>query len=1559
MSKASVTRFALLTVLGMALGSVTSAQVATGTPPFGSFGGGPDIINLGNLNAHITIPVINKAGHGMPFVYNLSLDTVMWEPYDIGGVLTWANPSNSGLSGSAQALAGSISFSTTETECPPSGDKGMYYNFAYTDPNGVVHPFPGSTNYETGDCGTLAPSLKAYATDGSGFYLNWSESAQIVTDSLGKTYSLSGNNETITDTNGNQISVAGGVTFYDTLSSTVAVLTKTAQIGTNSDTLYYTYTAPSGSGVYSAVISFYTGQTNFGCSGVAEFSGTLGLVSEIDLPDGTKYTFTYEPTPGNPSAVTGRLSSYTLPTGGSISYTYTGANYGINCSDGSTMGLTRTVSPGGEWIYSRTGNTTTITDATSNQTTIQFSTSTGVTPTEFYETERQIYEGPTSSTLLKTIYTCYNGAAAPCSPGTVTQPITQKTVLKEWPPISPITTVLESQVKTSYNSYGLVTGKYEYGYGVGAPGSLVRQTITQYASLGDGIIGKPSSITVEDGSSNVKAETVYCYDETTPSGTSTCSASGPARGNVTTIASLVSGTTFLGKTFTYNSGGTVATATGVNGAQTTYTYGDCANAFPTLVSEPLSLSRSMVWNCTGAVEGSLTDENNHSVSSVYNDPYFWRPKSSTDQESNTTNFTYNAQTSMESSLLFSSASTSDGLTTVDGLGRVQVSQVKESPSSSTYDSVETDYDAVGNLARKTLPYAAGAGVTNSSAPATSTRHDALRRKTQVTDSEFPQQKIALTYIQNDTYRTLSPAPSGENTKRKQFEYDALGRLTSVCEVTSMTGSGSCAQNSSATGYWTTYTYDVLNDLIGVTQNAQSSGSQQTRTYAYDALGRMTSETNPESGTTTYTYDTDTTCGITSKGDLVKKIDAVGNTKCYAYDSLHRPTSVTYSGPYSSKTPNKYFVYDAATVNGVAMTNVKSRMAEAYTATSSTGTKITDVGLSYSARGEVSDVYESTPNSGGYYHTNATYWANGALDVLTATYGTNSITGLPSFTYGPDGEGRTNTVSASTGQNPVTGTTYNVASLATKVSLGSSDSDSFTYDPDTNRMTQYEFTVDGQNVIGKLTWNPIGTLEDLVVTDPFFSGGNQSCAYSHDDLMRIASVNCGSAWSQTFTYDGFGNIQKSGTVSFQPTYSYLTNQMTQVGSSTPTYDANGNATNDTAHTYSWDAAGKAVTVDGVNLTYDALGRMVEQNKSGTYNQIVYTPTGGKLAIMNGATLQKAFVPLTGGSQAVYTSAGLAYYRHSDWIGSSRFASTPTQTMYYDGAYAPFGEAYAQTGTSDLSFTGMNQDTVANLYDFPARELNDIHGRWPSPDPAGITSVHSRDPQSWNRYAYVGNNPLSFTDPTGMNKCFSSLHPLPCEAGGGADTDSTNGLDANLAFDIGLVDPDDGQDAVLMNLPLNISPQVLAALNALSPAPDPSGPEYTFSDWLVSPIQGGGIGWSFFGGIAQVSFSMTLGVTNFSSTGDISTALPPQDAISVDAVLFPPAAGSNVLETVQGGPWHETSVGAMLYQPPGSFSVLPAPIASIGWAFPPSPVGITTPVSSGPLDTENPFLMIALQ
>ena len=86
------------------------------------------------------------------------------------------------------------------------------------------------------------------------------------------------------------------------------------------------------------------------------------------------------------------------------------------------------------------------------------------------------------------------------------------------------------------------------------------------------------------------------------------------------------------------------------------------------------------------------------------------------------------------------------------------------------------------------------------------------------------------------------------------------------------------------------------------------------------------------------------------------------------------------------------------------------------------------------------------------------------------------------------------------------------------------------------------------------------------------------------------------------------------------------------------------------------------------------------------------------------------------------------------------------------YEPFGELFTvptMPGTSELpakQFTGQERDAEASLDYFGARFFVPRTGRFSQVDPvyAGLF-----DPQQWNRYAYVRNNPLTFVDPTGMN------------------------------------------------------------------------------------------------------------------------------------------------------------------------------------------------------------------
>ncbi len=61
----------------------------------------------------------------------------------------------------------------------------------------------------------------------------------------------------------------------------------------------------------------------------------------------------------------------------------------------------------------------------------------------------------------------------------------------------------------------------------------------------------------------------------------------------------------------------------------------------------------------------------------------------------------------------------------------------------------------------------------------------------------------------------------------------------------------------------------------------------------------------------------------------------------------------------------------------------------------------------------------------------------------------------------------------------------------------------------------------------------------------------------------------------------------------------------------TYYNMGDVTKDDLNnTYSYDAEGRPITINNVTTVFDAFGRAVEQNRSGVYTQIVYSPTGQK-------------------------------------------------------------------------------------------------------------------------------------------------------------------------------------------------------------------------------------------------------------------------------------------------------------------------------------------------------------
>ena len=1431
---------ASLAILTGVPGFLAAQQPITGTPPLASLSGGPfDVINLANLDVHFSIPVFSRPGKGIPFSYNLAYDSLMWSPAGYSGNQVWTPASGWGWTAQTSASTGSFSSHGLSFGCYSDagtrvGTVWHWYSFVYYDPGGTSHPFPGDIWYTDRPdiCDQYVESpISARASDNSGYLLNvvFSGATPVTekaTSAGGVVFDTLAN--TVTDPNGNRISISNGV-VTDTLGTTALTIS-----GTPPNNVTYIYSAPgaNGNGTPATVTVSYVQKNiktcfNISNPSIGEYtsSGTVPLVDKITLPDGSYYQFTYESTSsaGTCTAsnqVTGRIKSVRLPTGGIINYSYTGTGCGNNnnciMADGSPSFVTRTssgvASPSVNLssYYTRQLNPNGNDNAQFTQTNVEdgYGNWTYLNFNGMYETQSMAYQGTSSGTILKATRTCYNSVTTNCDTSSqIAAPITQKHH-KDYLN----STGWGNHLWFDYQydqTYGFLTNETDYDYGNDGPKIRVTNIAhntssslcTQY-----NVCDRPSSVQVTDGNGNQESYATYGYDER---GSQT-------HGGLTTLSRWVSGSSYLTTQYTYNPGGTLNSTTDPKGTSTTYSYAgtSCNNAFPTSITIASLLTTTYQYNCLGGVVTSVTDSNNNATTSTsYTDSYFWRPASSADaaSPSNTTAYSYISPNQTESVMSFNSGnSVSDVLTTLDALGRPVLNQVRQGPGASNWDTTQNVYDSSGRVSFVNLPFVDTAGTIQSSIPSVGYSYDGLGRYTSTSrwDGVHELSETDYTYNLKDVKITVNGGPPGETPKQRQLEYDAIGRLTSVCELTTtLGGRGTCSQQINQTGYFTQYAYSY--NAMTVYQGAQ------TRTFTYDGLGRLTQETNPESGTWHYYWDSVSDCSGhswgPSSGDMLKRVDNAGNVTCFGYDALHRLTDEGDGWANNQNAVCRRFRYDNSTgypgsTRPSGLNNYWGRLVEA--ATDYCGQQadplITDEWFGYDARGSVTDAWESTPHSGGYYHAQGSYWANWTLHTLNP-----NLSGVPNQTYAPDGEGRVFSISASSGQNPVTSTTYTTASGGTgagvTVTYGSADYDKFSYDYNTGWMKQVTYHVAGQDAVtNTLGWNYNGTLGSSNISDSLNTTAPvQNCTYYYDDLARLATISAGSAvkcvdgnqatiWQQDISYGNnqFGNITKQGTSSWMPNYQSNNQYVTGGGI---TYDANGNLTSDTFNSYTWDPNwGNPATINNNALVYDALGRMVENTITLGTREYLYGPVGSQpLAQMNGQTPITVQYALPMGGLARYNNSGALTYAHADWLGSGRLVTNSTQSMVNDSAYAPFGEQYAVRNvgfTSFYDFTGQQQWTVsgatAGLDDFLFRRYHPVQGRWISPDPAGLSSVDMTYPQTWNRYAYVANNPLNATDSLGL---YCALDPNSsvgatlggCMQGVGGSYDATVGVGGGVA------------------------------------------------------------------------------------------------------------------------------------------------------------------------------------
>src|SRR5262249_50469302 len=107
-----------------------------------------------------------------------------------------------------------------------------------------------------------------------------------------------------------------------------------------------------------------------------------------------------------------------------------------------------------------------------------------------------------------------------------------------------------------------------------------------------------------------------------------------------------------------------------------------------------------------------------------------------------------------------------------------------------------------------------------------------------------------------------------------------------------------------------------------------------------------------------------------------------------------------------------------------------------------------------------------------------------------------------------------------------------------------------------------------------------------------------------------------------------------------------------------------------------------------------------------------------------------------------------YYHQDHLGNTRLVTLGSQLQFSSG-YQPYGVAYHANGLDPVyKYTGKPQSVGSGLYYYGARWYNQSLGRFLTRDP---NPGRLFNPQSLNLYVYVLNNPLRYTDPTGMDAC----------------------------------------------------------------------------------------------------------------------------------------------------------------------------------------------------------------
>jgi len=826
----------------------------------------------------------------------------------------------------------------------------------------------------------------------------------------------------------------------------------------------------------------------------------------------------------------------------------------------------------------------------------------------------------------------------------------------------------------------------EYDYGSGAVGSLVRETRTTYVTSSTytgtsvHVRSLPAQVSIYDGGGVERARTTYEYDNyatdtnhaalvnrSSVSGfDSAFNTSYSTRGNITGATRyLLSAGAVIGSVSSYSQydiAGNITKTIDESGSTTELYYADCygaPNGEARTPSTPAELSGLSSFAFPTSIKNSLNqwtysqfdfylgrpvdgeDRNGAVASGTYNDsldrPTQVRRAAGT-AITNQTTFSYDDTNRVITSATDRDANNDNLIVTAvvyDQMGRSI--ETREYEGGTNYIATQSQYDVLGRLYKNSNPFRPWLSET---AVWTTTAFDALDRPTSVTT---PDNAVVTTAYSGNTVTVTDQA-----LKKRKTVSDALGRLKQTYE------------DPDTLNYLTSYDYDVLDNFTSLTQGAQ------TRSFVYDSFKRLTSATNPESGTSSYQYD--------NNSNLIVKTDPRGVSTHYAYDALNRMSRRWYNGSSSTSatthnspslpsgvgaSDEASFFYDSQTLpSGAPSFSRGSSIGRMVAITYGTGSSAGDY-YGYDVLGK--PVVKIQQIGSVNYQMTASYNVNGAL--TSAVYPSGHVV---NYTY--DAAARTASVIGNlgdgTGRNYATSLSYSPFGHLTREQFGTNiplyhklfynirgqlfdtrlSSVNDTWDWNRGRLINYyssnhlwgqSGTDNNGNVLSSENWIPPenATLDqaDTLTED----------IHSYDALNRLSSVNeqrtsvAGGwgVWTQQFrqqyTYDRYGNRTIDGAQTWgtgvnnkQFSVDTNTNRLGVPGgqSGVMSYDSAGNLTNDTytgAGNRTYDAENRITSAWGGNnqaqlYAYDANGQRIKRTVDGVTTWQVYGVGGELLA-----------------------------------------------------------------------------------------------------------------------------------------------------------------------------------------------------------------------------------------------------------------------------------------------------------------------------------------------------------